>query len=87
MHSQDPNGYISLLENDGLSSPTRSKGKFHACAQLKMGLLSDAPQGFSSAVSSLNSIPQSVLAEMVSCLEKSSFLLLRMAYVGCRWLT
>lgn len=33
-----------------------------------MGVLSNAPLGFSSAVSAINSLPQGVLAEMVrSC--------------------
>lgn len=32
----------------------------------KMGVLSDAPQGFASAVSSLHSLPQGLLAELVS---------------------
>ena len=31
-----------------------------------MGVLTNAPLGFSSAVSTLNSLPQGILAEMVS---------------------
>lgn len=30
-----------------------------------MGILANAPQGFSSAVSAINSLPQGILAEMV----------------------
>lgn len=37
-----------------------------SCKKKKMGVLSDAPQGFSKAVVLLNSLPQFVLAEMVS---------------------
>ena len=41
--------------------------ELYACAEvIKMGFLSNAPQGFSGAVSALNSLPQGVLAEMVS---------------------
>lgn len=37
-----------------------------ACSVLKkMGILANAPQGFSSAVSAINSLPQGILAEMV----------------------
>ncbi len=34
-----------------------------------MGILSNSPQGFSSAVESLNTLPQGLLAELVSKLE------------------
>lgn len=35
----------------------------------KMGILSDAPQGFSKAIPLINALPQGLLAEMVSFLE------------------
>lgn len=45
----------------------QDKGKLDACAEvIKMGFLSNAPRGFSDAVSALNSLPQGVLAELVS---------------------
>ena len=49
-----------------------------------MGIVSDAPQGFSKAIPLINALPQGLLAEMVSFLTKTVQLVIPSISLACK---